>query len=227
MRRRAPVTYAPLTSLLDVLFILVFASLIHSAALEKQAAQAAAAAAAPAVPPKPPTLPATPPPVPPRGVQAAAEDPAVRAAREAEALRRAAMSQIVTGLEGRGPVVARIDREGRLLALERMRDGRVVVTPLGLPLIERVPDPDIGLVYLGERRDGPSLCSLLRLHLGARDLSDSLVIVALDAPRAQLSVALARGLERDAERCLAEQRGIAVIVYPRDAQGAGQQGGAR
>jgi hypothetical protein len=212
------VQYAPLTSLLDVMFILVFASLIHSAALEKKHGEAATIAAPKPAPVTPPTVPAAPtPPV----------DPAVQAARDAEELRRAAVAQLVTGLEGRSPVVARIGRDGQLRALDRMSEGRVVTAPLGLPLVERVPDPDVALVYLGDRHDGPHLCSLLRIHLGAPDLSDSMIIVAPDVPLAELPVALARGLQRDAERCLADQRGIAVIVDPRAARAAPKQGGTR
>ena len=223
MRRRRPVQYAPLTSLLDVMFILVFASLIHGAAMEKRASQAASAASPPASVPAPVTARS---PAPAREPAEPAVDPAARAARDAEELRRAALAQLITGLEGRSPVVARIGRDGQLRSLERLRGGRVVSRQLGLPLVERVPDPDIALVYLGDRHDGPRLCSLLRLHLGARDLSDTLVIVAPDAPLDLLSVALARGLQRDAERCLADQRGVAVIVDPL-AAGATQQGGAR
>lgn len=214
MRTRRTVQYAPLTSLLDVMFILVFASLIHSAALEKKHSEAATIEK-PAPPPTPAAPAAPAPPV----------DPAVQAARDAEELRRAALAQMVTGLEGRSPVVVRIGRDGQLRGLERVSDGRVVTAPLGLPLVERVPDPDVALVYLGERPDGPHLCSLLRLHLGARDLSDTMIIVAPDVPLAQLPVALALGLQRDAERCPADQRGIAVIVDPRAARAAPKQGG--
>ncbi len=57
MRARRSVQYAPLTSLLDVMFILVFASLIHSAALEKK--HSLAATEKPAVVPAPVTKPAT------------------------------------------------------------------------------------------------------------------------------------------------------------------------
>jgi hypothetical protein len=209
MRRRRPVVqYASMTSLADVMFILVFASLIYSAGLERRAAQAEAA-----------------PPEPVMGVAEAAasaaiaaareaEDPSVRASREAEELRQAALAQLMTGLEGRGPVVVRVGRDGQLRALEHRRAGRVTSIPLGLPLVERVPDPDVALSYLGDRQDGLRLCSLLRLHLGATDLSDALVIVAPDVPVDQLSVALARGLQRDTERCLSDQRGVAVIVDP-------------
>lgn len=211
MRRRRPVQYAPLTSLLDVLFVVVFASLIHSAALEKKASEAAAIAEEPEPPPEPAVLDAG----------AAAVDPAV----EARELRGAAMTQLMAGLEGRAPLVARVAADGKLRALERLEGGEVSSIPLSLPLVERDPDPDVALVYLGDRQEGLRLCSLLRLHVGAPDLSGALVIVALDVPIEETSVALAQGLQRDVERCLADQRGIAVIVDPRAAQAARQQGG--
>jgi hypothetical protein len=218
MRRRRQVQYPPMTSLLDVLFIVVFASLIHSAALEKKASEAAALAEEPPEPEPAPQADAGPP-------AAAAADPAAQAALDAEQLRGAAMTQLMAGLEGRTPLVARVGRDGRLRALERLDNGAVSSIPLSLPLVERVPDPDVALVYLGDQQEGLRLCSLLRLHVGAPDLSGVLVIVALDAPIDEVSVALANGLQRDAERCLAEQRGIAVIVDPRAAEAARQQGG--
>jgi hypothetical protein len=217
MRRRRQVQYPPMTSLLDVLFIVVFASLIHSAALEKKASEAAALAEEPPEPEPAPQADA--------GPAAAAADPAAQAALDAEQLRGAAMTQLMAGLEGRTPLVARVGRDGRLRALERLDNGAVSSIPLSLPLVERVPDPDVALVYLGDQQEGLRLCSLLRLHVGAPDLSGVLVIVALDAPIDEVSVALANGLQRDAERCLAEQRGIAVIVDPRAAEAARQQGG--
>ena len=41
-----------------------------------------------------------------------------------------------------------------------------------------------------------------------------LVVIAPDAPRAALPVALVAGLERDAERCHPEQHALALILYP-------------
>jgi len=213
-RRRPVVQYASMTSLADVMFVLVFASLIYSAGLEEKAREAEAAALSP-----PPELQMWAPEI---------FDPGASAARGTEELRQAALSKLMLGLEGRSPVVARVGRDGQLRELERQRDGRAVSTALGLPLVERVPDPDVALIYLGDRHDGPSLCNLVRLHLGAADLSDALIIVAPDVPLDRLSVALARGLQRDAERCLADQRGIAVIVDPRAAPStAPQQGDTR
>jgi hypothetical protein len=194
MRRRPVAQYAPLTSLLDVLFILVFASLIYSAGLEaRQKSQDDSEKPAAAATPAPPGL--------------VSIDP--------ERLRKAALAEILAGLESRQAVVARIAQDGRLRQLERRQDGVPAVTPVELPLVERVADPDVNLVYLGDRSPDLRLCSLIRLQLGTPDLSSSIVIVALDVPLDQMSVALARGLQRDVDRCTGEQRGVAVLLDPR------------
>jgi hypothetical protein len=196
------------------MFILVFASLTYSAGLEQRAREAQAMPVDDEAAPirlSPPEM----------------FDPSAPARRDAEQLRRAALAQVMTGLEGRGALVVRVARDGQLRAMERRLGDETISTPLALPLVERVPDPDVGLVYLAERQDGMSLCTLLRLHLGTTDLSDSLVIITPDVPFEELSVALARGLQRDTERCLADQRGIAVIVDPRaDAAPPVQEGAA-
>jgi hypothetical protein len=197
MRRRPVAQYAPLTSLLDVLFILVFASLIYSASLEARQKDADKAAKAP-----PPAAA-----VAPIGPGQASIDP--------ERLRNVALAEILAGLESRQAVVARISADGRLRQLERRVDGAPVMTPVELPLVERVPDPDVNLIYLGERSPDLRLCSLVRLQLGAPDLASTIVIVALDLPLDQLSVALARGLKRDVDRCTGDQRGVAVLLDPR------------
>lgn len=196
MTRRRPVAqYAPLTSLLDVLFILVFASLIYSAGLEARQKSAEEDTVEPAAVarPAPPGL--------------VSIDP--------ERLRKAAVAEILAGLESRQAVVARIAQDGRLRQLERRQDGAPAVTSVELPLVERVPDPDVNLIYLGERSPDLRLCSLVRLQLGAPDLSTTIVIVALDVPLDQMSVALAHGLQRDIDRCTGDQRGVAVLLDPR------------
>jgi hypothetical protein len=186
-----------MTSFLDVLFLLVFAALIHAAdlaqkasarAAEKPKAKAAAIAPVPTGP-------------------AAAIDP--------ERLRKVAVAEILAGLESRQAVVARVGPDGRLRQLERRQDDKPLVTPVELPLVERVPDPDVNLVYLGERSPDLRLCNLIRLQLGAADLADTMVIVSLDVPLEQMSVALARGLQRDVDRCTGDQRGVAVLLDPR------------
>ncbi len=201
MRRGRPlVQYSTMTSFLDVLFLLVFAAMIHAADL---AQKASAAAARPPVR-RPPAA------VPPAGPGQAASDP--------ERLRKAAMAEILAGLEGRQAVVVRISADGRLRQLERRQEGGApVVTPVELPLVERVPDPDVLLAYLGERSPDLRLCSLVRLQLGAPDLSGHIVIVALDQPLDQLADALVLGLKRDVDRCTGDQRGVAVLLDPRAA----------
>jgi hypothetical protein len=196
MRRRPVAQYAPLTSLLDVLFILVFASLIYSAGLEARQKEAEKEADEP-----------------PRAALAPGQ-----VAIDPERLRQVALAEILAGLESRQAVVTRIGADGRLRQLERRKDGQPVVTPVELPLVERVPDPDVLLVYLGERSPDLRLCNLVRLQLGAQDLSDTIVIVALDLPLDQLSVALARGLKRDVDRCTGDQGGVAVLLDPRAAE---------
>jgi hypothetical protein len=196
-RERPLVQYSTMTSFLDVLFLLVFAALIQSAALAEKAR------AADALPKKPPPAAA----VAPVGPGQASIDP--------ERLRKVALAEILAGLESRQAVVARISADGRLRQLERRVDGAPVVTPVELPLVERVPDPDVNLIYLGERSPDLRLCSLVRLQLGAPDLASTIVIVALDLPLDQLSVALARGLKRDVDRCTGDQRGVAVLLDPR------------
>ncbi|HUS63790.1 MAG TPA: hypothetical protein VMZ28_04565 [Kofleriaceae bacterium] len=193
-RRRPAVQYNSLTSLLDVLFLIVFAALIHSTALEQKRAAAAETAATPEPAPEPEPAPPGPP-------------------VDADRLHRAALDLAIAGLEGRAPVIARIGTDGRLRELEvRGAGGVPEVRPLGLALVEAVPDPDIALIYLGDRSADLRLCNLVRLQLGTADLANHLVIVAPDAPVASLSVALALGLRRDADRCLADQRGVAILV---------------
>jgi len=196
-RERPLVQYSTMTSFLDVLFLLVFAALIHAAALAQKASAMAAEKSKPAAVAVAPV---------PTG-PAAAIDP--------ERLRKVAVAEILAGLESRQAVVARVGPDGRLRQLERRQDGKPLVTPVELPLVEKVPDPDINLVYLGERSPDLRLCNLVRLQLGAADLTDTMVIVALDVPLDQMSVALARGLQRDVDRCTGDQRGVAVILDPR------------
>jgi len=201
MRRGRPlVQYSTMTSFLDVLFLLVFAALIHAADLAQKASAARDRPKAP---------PAAVAPVPVPSGPAAAIDP--------ERLRKVAVAEILAGLESRQAVVARLGADGRLRQLERRQDGAPVVTPVELPLVERVPDPDIALVYLGERSPDLRLCSLIRLQLGTPDLADTIVIVALDLPLDRLPLALARGLQRDVDRCTGDQRGVAVLLDPRAA----------
>jgi hypothetical protein len=171
-----------LTSLFDVLFIVVFAALIRAAAVEQ-------AAAKPPAPPAP-SAPATPPAV--------------------AVLQKQALSALGADLAARTPVVVRITKAGSIDALDV---GATRLT-LDAPLLEHSPDPDIVLAYLGDRSAELRVCRIAALHLGVAELSRYLVIIAPVMPLADLPQALYAGLHKDLERCLSEQRALAVIVDP-------------
>jgi hypothetical protein len=171
-----------LTSLFDVLFIVVFVALIRAAAAQQgeAAALAKVADAAPA-PPPPPTAP------------------------DVAALRARALTALSGELAARIPVVARVSEKGILERLEL--EGRRV--PLDAPLLVHDPDPLIRKAYRGDRFAEAQLCRLVAQALHVPDLAQHLVIIAPPRPLADLDDALASGLERDLARCA---RGVATIV---------------
>jgi len=183
VRGRRAVAAPDLTSLMDVMFILVFAALIRAAAVEPatEAGRPASAPPAPAPPPPPPTF---------------------------TAVRDQAVAVLRADLEARPAVIARISRDGVLGAIE-LADRTISV---GAPLLERVPDVDVALAYLGDRSPELRICRVVARDVGARDLADHIVIVTSDVPIADLPVALVAGLRRDVERCLADSGGVAVLV---------------
>ncbi len=174
-----------LTSLFDVLFIVIFAALIRAAAAQ----QALAAAQAP--PPKP--KPAPPP-----------------AVLDAASLHARALADVDRELAARPVVIVRISGTGTITALE----SGGTITPLDVPLLEHSPDPDVAIAYLGERSSELRVCRQAAVHLAVPDLSHVLVVIAPDRRLEDLPHALFDGLRRDVDRCLAEQRGLAVLVAP-------------
>ena len=188
MSRRRVHRSPDLTSLLDVLFILIFASLIRTAALQNAEANEANEA-----PPAKPVVPAPPPP------------PA-----EIAALRTRALANLDQQIASRKPLVIRVSPQGVITSVEA--DGKKL--PLDVPLLEHSPDPDVGVAYLGERSAELRVCRVAALHLQAKDLAAYLVIIASIAPLADLPHALHQGLHRDLDRCLTDQRGLATIVDP-------------
>ncbi|MBA3501713.1 MAG: hypothetical protein M4D80_11720 [Myxococcota bacterium] len=174
-----------LTSLFDVLFIVVFVALIRAAAAQSAAAEP---------PPKPrPVAPTPPPPSP-----------------EVAALRAAALANLQNDLEARTSVVVRISPEGAVTGLELGADKRA----LDVPLLEYSVDPDAAIAYLGDRSAELRVCRIVAVHLGVPDLAKHLVIISPTSPLADLKRALHRGLHEDLLRCLADQHGIATIIDP-------------
>lgn len=183
MRRRvAPV--GSLTSMLDVLFILVFAALVQSSAQGQPPPAPATAEAAPV--PSPPAPPAF------------------------VALRAAAVAQTAAQVERAPLVVARVEADGTLAAIE-LADAR---RPVGVPLLEQVADLDVGLAYLGDRAPALQVCGAVARELGLASLDGHVVVIAPTRALAELPVALVAGLRRDVTRCQREQHALAVIVEP-------------
>jgi hypothetical protein len=193
--RRRFVHAAPdLTSLFDVLFILIFAALIRTAAVQQAGAQ-----------PAPHPVPAIPVPKPPPVKLANAD------------LQAAALTDLGKQLAARPYVVVRVSAAGAITALE-LGDQ---LTKLDTPLLEHSPDPDIGLAYLGDRAAELRICRVIATQLGVADLARFLVIVAPDKHLADLPHALYEGLRRDIDRCLADQSALAVLVDPMVGQPGG------
>lgn len=186
MSRRARRRQPPpdLTSLFDVLFIVIFAALIRAAAVQQ------AAAAKPVTPPPPPP----PPPV----------------KLESSALQARALADLDKQLAARPTIILRISDAGSLSAIEAAG----TTLPLDTPLLEHSPDPDIALAYLGDRSAELRVCRVAAVHLNLPDLSRYLVILAPAQHLVDMPHALYEGLQRDVERCLFEQKCLAVIVDP-------------
>jgi len=185
MRPRRHIRRPPdLTSLFDVLFIVVFAALIRAAAVENAAAH--------------PTPPARPRP------SAPELPPAVAA------LRQRALAELDAQLAARAPLVVRITRDGTIDALE-VAGKRLAADA---PLLEHSPDPAIEVAYLGDRSAELRVCRIAALHLATADLSRYLVIIVPANPFADLPQALLDGLHRDLDRCLTEQHGLAALIDP-------------
>jgi len=190
MRRRVT-RYAELTSLLDVLFILLFASLIQAAGVVSKAEEEPPAVAPPVEPPPEP----------------------VRTSDHAE-LRQRAIDELTRSIGSRSAVYARISGDGTLTAIERDHGATTQRLEVATPLLTPVDDPNVRVVYLGERRPEWRLCTRIRVTLGLADLHDRLVVFALDAPLAMSPVALVEGLRADEEHCFADEGGIAIVLPP-------------
>lgn len=204
MRRRRVTRYAEMTSLLDVLFILLFASLIQAAGLVEGAAEQ------PEDEPEPEQV-AKPPPAPPIDA-----GPPVDAAPPPshQVLRTRALDEVMRSMGDRAVIYVRISADGVLTAIERSDGGDVHAVPVNVSLLERVADPDIGAVYSGDRSPDLRLCTRVRVTLGLQDLADRLVVVASEAAVGELPIALVDGLRRDTDRCYLDERGVSVLVTP-------------
>lgn len=187
MRRRNK-PEGSLTSLLDVLFIIVFASLVQSTARGEERVVEAEKAVAPGPP----------------------EPVAPAPAAELVSLRKAAVAATTKHMESAPLVAVRIGPDGTLVDVEWAGEKRA----LGLPLLERVPDPDVAVAYLGDRAPALRVCGVVAHELRVADLVGHVVVISPSVALGEMSVALVAGLRRDVVRCQNEQQAMAVIVEP-------------
>ncbi|PKN22223.1 MAG: hypothetical protein CVU65_15415 [Deltaproteobacteria bacterium HGW-Deltaproteobacteria-22] len=214
-----------MTSLLDVLFIMLFAALVQAAQMVESAKDAPAArprpapgdaASEPPAPVKPSPADSrppvhAPPPAPVVTLPAPASPGAVPSA-DLPTLRAEAARTLVARSARAGVVRIRISATGHILRLKADMAGLSRDQAVDIPLLERVPDPDVGLSYLGARVGDLSLCSSVRRALGLRDLGGALVVIETALPLRGLPVALVEGLNADQLRCYEEEKGLAVLV---------------
>jgi len=184
VRNRRAIRPPDLTSLFDVLFLFVFVSLVN-AGMSRREADAVAHPAAAAKPA--PSVVKPPPP-------------------DLIGLRDQALAHLGDRIE----VVARVSKAGALTQLQLV--DRTIAS--GVPLVERVADPDVGVRYLGESNPDLRVCRVIARALGATDLRGYLIVISPEAPLGALAHALVDGLHADEDRCLTEDRGVAVIVEP-------------
>lgn len=202
MRRDRRAIRAPdMTSLFDVLFILVFVSLVnvgvnHTAAEEAEAraktaedALASASVSASAAPSVAPSVSARP-------SASAAPSAAPSVAPPVDLSARSAT------------LIVRVDAQGVLRAIER--DG--VVTPVDEPLLAKIDDPDVVYEYRGDRSREHRICAIVVEKLGLEELSHFIVVITTPESDAKTNLILGRGINNDRLRCADEQKGFAVLA---------------
>lgn len=221
MRRRNVIKYSSLTSLLDVLFILMFASLAQAAALvekardqAKQSEQRSQAN--------------------PSNIKAGASDAGTATVADAgiadgavaapslatdagtapgtpkNQLHDRAIAQLRQALLKRRPIYVRITVDGMLRALEYREAGKQKQLKLVMLLVKRDPDPDREWQYLAEVDPAMRICAIVRKQLKLADLRNELIIIAPDVPFTKLNDALHEGLKREPNHC--EINGMVAYV---------------
>lgn len=212
MRRDRRAVRAPdMTSLFDVLFILVFVSLVnvgvnHTAAEEAEAkAKAAESALASA--------------------QAAAPSAAPSVSASASASVAPSSAPPPIDLSARSAtILVRIESDGTdgvLRAIER--DGNVV--DVNEPLLVKLDNPDAAYEYRGDRSRDLRICAIVASKLGLAELSHFIVVITTPKSIGDTNLILGAGIERDRVRCADEQKGFAVLAPGSAAPGSAKTPG--
>jgi hypothetical protein len=185
-----------LTSLLDVLFILVFATLV-------------ALRAKPAVDevgktPEPIVV------VPDAGLLSPDAGPPPD---PGDALRmREATDRLVRTFQNPNVIVVTVSATGQIVGLSRRGAG---ATDVRVTLLRDSPDPERAIEYRGSDEKEHRVCEIARRELDLEpDLARALVVISTEKPLAELPYALVAGLMRDATRCMDDANGFALLVDP-------------
>lgn len=225
MRHRRRRRAAELTPLLDVLFILLFATLVQTrhaaeggapAGMSDAGVDAGSAADAGIVDAGPAAGAADAD----RG-DAGASD---AGGHETRAHRRAAL--IAGSVRYRDVLVVEVSAAGDVVGRARWRDGVLLSKErLHHRLLREVPpeESDMGIEYRGDSRPEHRLCQialasidLATPDLAAPDLDRALVVIVADTPLGELPLALRDGLLRDAGRCFDNAGGVAILIDAAD-----------
>lgn len=230
MRRRRRKQSSSLTALIDVLFILLFATLVQARySVERQVREHTDAAADAAVPDALPLADAMPAdaPVADAGVPSdavAPSDAGARGAPDAPAYRHRAQqlsALVASAVHGRDAFAVEVNAAGHVVEIRHWRDGALIRRQLlQHRLLETVPpeESDQEVRYLGATQPGQRICPLVLAQLDppAPDLGRALVVVTPSAPLDELPLALRDGLVRDAGLCVQDAAGIAILLDPED-----------
>jgi hypothetical protein len=181
-----------MTSLLDVLFILVFAALTYAV----QARNAAGKATQTTPRPSQSLSPLEPSPTP--------------EVLEARRKHQRAIDTLLSQVRSLSPVHVGVSATG---VIERIGDGdEVNGSVTEIPLVAPAADPNVRLIYLGNAQPARRVCNVVAAQLPGRTLANTLVIIELSGPVTELPVALVNGLRQDQERCAREHAATAVLL---------------
>ncbi|MFO0616255.1 MAG: hypothetical protein U0414_26915 [Polyangiaceae bacterium] len=198
-RQRRAIRPPDMTSLFDVLFILVFVSLVNVGVnhTETEEAEAKAKSAADALASASAAL-----------ASASAALSARPSAAPSVSAPPATTSPPVDLSSREATLIVRIDKDGVLQTIERA-DQVVVVRQ---PLLEPDEDPDRVVRYRGIRSPELRICAIVASKLGLPDLSRFVVAITTEATHKELVEALNKGIETDQKLCADEQKGFALVA---------------
>lgn len=229
MRRRRQRRAPELTPLIDVLFILLFASLIQarSAVKESRAQRAedpivATAAdestdAGPVDAGPADAGPVDAGPLDARTGDAGPVDASAPAPEPEHLLRsRSLATTMVQSVRERSSFVVEIRSDGYVTSIARWLDGQEMTREraahrLIVPVLPHQSDAELS--YLGTGHAG-RLCPWIRSRADAQADTDLLIFVILDVPIDDLPLALSRGLKEDLSDCFDIARGVVIFVQP-------------